>query len=268
MSLESPMRIARSFPLLFVGLALGACASSSAQSSAPATPDLPPPTVVELTPAPEQSQAPEQSPAGPASAEATEPEEEPDAEQESGMTNRLGPPDGKGLDGVGKGLERVMGLGTIGTIGGPPAKPASAPPPRIRMGATQITGKLPPEVIQRIVRQHFGRFRHCYSKGLKKDPTLQGRVEVHFVIGPDGKVIRAQGSGDLPDASVVSCVSTAFRALAFPQPEGGIVTVRYPIVFTPAPATGGGDPNPAVIRRRVPARSEEQRCFGVCRAAR
>src|SRR5690606_34518880 len=43
---------------------------------------------------------------------------------------------------------------------------------------------------------------------------------------------------DLPDSGVVSCTLSSFYGLTFPQPEGGIVTVIYPIGFN-APA---GDP--------------------------
>jgi hypothetical protein len=32
---------------------------------------------------------------------------------------------------------------------------------------------------------------------------------------------------------VVSCVSRAFYDISFPKPEGGIVTVVYPISFQP-----------------------------------
>ena len=101
------------------------------------------------------------------------------------------------------------------------------------MGATQVTGKLPPEVIQRIVRQNFGRFRACYQDGLKRNPGLAGRVATSFVIGLDGAVMSAvDGGSDLPDAEVKGCVHRAFRGVSFPQPEGGLVTVVYPIVFS------------------------------------
>jgi hypothetical protein len=41
------------------------------------------------------------------------------------------------------------------------------------------------------------------------------------------------GGSDLPDSSVVSCVISAFYGLSFPAPDGGIVSVVYPISFTP-----------------------------------
>jgi hypothetical protein len=106
--------------------------------------------------------------------------------------------------------------------------------PGARAGATSVSGRLPPEVIQRIVRQNYGVFRACYEAGLAKEPELEGLVRVAFVIGRDGKVSQSRDDGStLPDPDVVACVVAGFRKLSFPQPEGGIVTVVYPIQFSP-----------------------------------
>jgi hypothetical protein len=106
--------------------------------------------------------------------------------------------------------------------------------PRLREGVSQISGRLPPDTIQRVIRQNHPRFRGCYERGLMTNPSLAGRVGVRFVIGRDGRVTNvADGGSDLPDASVVSCVSRAFYDISFPKPEGGIVTVVYPISFQP-----------------------------------
>lgn len=111
-------------------------------------------------------------------------------------------------------------------------------PPSVRFGETSVSGKLPPEVIQRIVRQSFGRFRLCYEDGLRKDPALAGKVTVTFVIAPDGSVSSSSATGDLPDTAVRSCVGRSFQGLSFPQPEGGgVVRVSYPLIF--APGEGG-----------------------------
>jgi hypothetical protein len=159
---------------------------------------------------------------------------------------------GLGLSGIGEGgggRGEGIGLGSIGTLGhgagtgtgqgfgsghGRLGGSHRAKPPQVRMGATQVSGRLPPEVIQRIVRQNFGRFRLCYENGLRNNPNLQGRVSVRFVIGRDGAVSNVgNGGSDMPDGGVVSCVVRAFYGLSFPQPEGGIVTVTYPIMFAP-----------------------------------
>lgn len=95
-------------------------------------------------------------------------------------------------------------------------------------------GHLPPEVIQRIVRQNFGRFTFCYQNGLKANPNLEGRVTVKFVIGRDGAVqLAADGGSDIPDAGVKQCVVSSFTGLSFPAPDNGLVTVIYPLMFTP-----------------------------------
>lgn len=107
--------------------------------------------------------------------------------------------------------------------------------PRARFGATKISGRLAPEVIQKAVRASFGATRSCYEKGLDKNPQLTGRVTVRFVIGRDGRVTSSELSPEstLPDAAVQSCIARAFASLKFPPPEGGIVTVVYPVMLEP-----------------------------------
>jgi tetratricopeptide (TPR) repeat protein len=106
--------------------------------------------------------------------------------------------------------------------------------PSIRMGATAVNGRLPPEVIQRIVRQNFGRFRRCYEDGLRSNATLSGRVSIRFVIDRSGSVVLAAVAGStLPNTAVVQCVQRSFMSLGFPQPEGANVTVVYPLNFEP-----------------------------------
>jgi hypothetical protein len=95
-------------------------------------------------------------------------------------------------------------------------------------------GRLAPEVIQRVMRAAFPRFRRCFEDGLRGCPNLQERVVVRFVIGEDGRVASARDAGsNLPDARVVACVVGAFRTLRFPPPAGGRVTVVYPLLFRP-----------------------------------
>src|SRR5262249_16578759 len=108
---------------------------------------------------------------------------------------------GLGLSGIGDGgggggRGEGIGLGNIGTrsgsisggqgqgygsgygrLGG-----SHANTPKMRQGATTVNGRLPPEIIQRIVRQNFGRFRLCYENGLRSDPKLTGTVATKFTI--------------------------------------------------------------------------------------
>ncbi len=101
-------------------------------------------------------------------------------------------------------------------------------------GSRSLSERLPPALIQATVRSRFGGLRACYEAGLRRNTALAGRVAVRFVIRRDGKVAWAVNEGsDLPDRQVVGCVVTQFAGLAFPPPTGGIVTVVYPIHFSP-----------------------------------
>jgi hypothetical protein len=168
---------------------------------------------------------------------------------------------GLGLSGAGEGgggRGEGIGLGAIGTLGhlagaagagtggdglregggrGPwGARSHVRRPPRWWSESDRgIDGKLPGEVVRRIIRQNFGRFRLCYEDGLRANNELSGRVTTRFVIGRDGAVTSvSDGGSDLPDHAVIACVGRAFQRLSFPQPESGIVRVTYPISFSPA----------------------------------
>jgi hypothetical protein len=161
---------------------------------------------------------------------------------------------GIGAGGGGKGDGQGIGLGSIGTIGhgagtgtgsgfggghGRLGGAHLAKPPTIRQGATQVTGRLPPEVIQRIVRQNFGRFRLCYENGLRSNPNLQGSVNVRFTIDRSGGVSDVANGGSDLEGATTGCVVNTFRGLAFPAPEDGLVKVVYPLRFSPG--DGGND---------------------------
>lgn len=158
---------------------------------------------------------------------------------------------GLGLTGVGEGgggRGEGIGLGSIGTLGhgagtgqgqgfgsghGRLGGAHASSGPTLRGGIVEGGGRLPPEVIQRIVRQSFGRYRLCYEQGLRVNPTLAGRVDVRFIVDRSGSVSATTTSGTFPDASVASCIARSFRNLSFPQPDGGVVTVTYGITMQP-----------------------------------
>lgn len=118
----------------------------------------------------------------------------------------------------------------------PTASEAAAPPATPSASAedtASTSGTLPRETIRRIIQQNRNRFRACYERGLAADPNLAGRVKVRFVIRTDGSVADVTDAGsDLPNRTVVACVLRAFESIRFPSPEGGSVTVIYPLAFT------------------------------------
>jgi hypothetical protein len=167
----------------------------------------------------------------------------------TGDVHEASGPGGLSLSGDGDGSDSefkfigLPGIRTMGTDGahtilsrGPqgPRTGHQATGPVVRTAPPNVKGTIAPELIQRTVRQNFGRFRACYESGLRSNPALAGRVAVRFVIGRDGAVSSVgSGGSDLADAGVVSCVTRAFYGLSFSPPEAGIVTVVYPIMFSP-----------------------------------
>lgn len=113
------------------------------------------------------------------------------------------------------------------------------PPPvgeeaRAFMQRDPDAGRLPLIVIRQVVRGWYGAIRDCLEGGLARHPKLAGLVTVRFVIERDGTVSNvAKGRTDLPDEEVAQCMIERFRGLRFPAPNGGIMTVEYPIRLRP-----------------------------------
>jgi hypothetical protein len=124
------------------------------------------------------------------------------------------------------------------TVWGNPGKePPTLPPCTGRFcDYTSVSGSLPNDTIVRIIHLNRARFRSCYATGVRRNPSLAGRVAVRFVIRRSGAVdkVAIDPSSTLIDAELDSCLVDAFALLSFPQPEGGEVGVLYPMVFTPA----------------------------------
>jgi hypothetical protein len=109
---------------------------------------------------------------------------------------------------------------------------------RIANGGSDLefsrVGTLEPGVIQAVVRSKYGRFRACFEKGLARNLNLRGRVSARFAIEESGVVSHVGNAGStLPDKSVVTCVLRIFTTLKFPKPDGGSVTVVYPVMLEP-----------------------------------
>ena len=163
---------------------------------------------------------------------------------------------GLGLSGVsgggGTGIG-TLGIGTLGHGSGVGTGQNNSSPqtsvPRIKLDKPTATAGLPPEIIQRFVRQSYSRFRFCYERGLISNPKLAGKIVVRFTIDKTGAVSSASLVKDttLPDMSVAACVVTSFTSLSFPQPTAGAsVNVVYPLqLFPPDPPAAPATAAPA-----------------------
>lgn len=152
------------------------------------------------------------------------------------------------VDAAGEDLrKRVHDLPLVHTLPALPPPPREPPPPpprhdlevlrmrapMLRDGGVRTSEGLPPEVVRRIVRQNFGRFRLCYETAVRGNPDLKRvTLAVRFAIDMTGSVVLSEPvTGDSSDP-FYACVARGFRALSFPQPEGvSLVAVEYTIQF-------------------------------------
>lgn len=112
--------------------------------------------------------------------------------------------------------------------------PAAAVPNAPNSGGDSAGGRVRPEVIQSVVRAHAAEIKVCRDAAVQRNPAMAGKVAVHFVINADGSVEGAKDSGStVQDAAMIQCVVGAVGAFHFAASTAGLITVVYPIVFTP-----------------------------------
>ena len=112
--------------------------------------------------------------------------------------------------GIGKGDRDGIGNGHAPGMGGHIPK---APPLREKP-ITTVGGHLPAEVIQRIVRQNFGRFRLCYENGLRTNPKLAGQVTEQSISLSGTQVSDLSPLANLRELKIVFLTETPVTNLA------------------------------------------------------
>ena len=97
-----------------------------------------------------------------------------------------------------------------------------------------LTGALDMDVVRRVIAEHRREIVACYETELQKLPELQGRIDVEFVIGPDGAVGGTKlKASTMKNEAVHACVQRRVKQWRFPEPKGGgTVRVSYPWIFT------------------------------------
>ena len=76
--------------------------------------------------------------------------------------------------------------------------------------------------------------KFCYEKQLAKNPSLNGKIVVKWVINGEGAVTAAQiVETQMHNADVENCIATKVRTWNFPKPKGGgIVVINFPFVMS------------------------------------
>ncbi|MBN2527279.1 MAG: AgmX/PglI C-terminal domain-containing protein [Deltaproteobacteria bacterium] len=96
------------------------------------------------------------------------------------------------------------------------------------------TGMMSSGDVASVVNRRIGAIKGCYERGLKRDPSLTGKITIRFTISGSGKVTTARPTLNQLNGEVGDCITSAFLRFRFPPPEGGTVTFEYPFLFTPA----------------------------------
>lgn len=97
-------------------------------------------------------------------------------------------------------------------------------------------GSLPGSVVMAVIAAHDGEIRWCHQTALFAQPRLQGRVQVAFEIGADGRVAHATiERSSTNSAALDCCIARQVATWQFPPPDGGgSFTVSFPFVLESA----------------------------------
>lgn len=147
---------------------------------------------------------------------------------------------GSGGGGVGSSSFSLSGGGVaygsgVGGVGGIQLGARAKGVSRMVPGRTVILGSLSRDEIKQEITRRQNQLRYCYQRQLISDPGLYGKVVVHFIIQPDGRVTGARvDRSSLGNDKVEACLLRIFGQLRFPSvPGGGVVEVSYPLIFAP-----------------------------------
>lgn len=101
--------------------------------------------------------------------------------------------------------------------------------------ASEMRGTIERAEIQRVVRANVQQVQLCYEQGLTRQPSLEGRIVVKFVVAKTGTVAAvAIPESTLRERSVEQCIVGAAMKWTFPKPTGeGLATFTYPFILKP-----------------------------------
>lgn len=101
--------------------------------------------------------------------------------------------------------------------------------------ASEMRGTIERAEIQRVVKAHLSDVQRCYEQGLTRQPNLEGRLVVKFVVAKTGTVAAvAIPESTLGERSVEQCIVGSAMKWTFPKPTGeGLATFTYPFILKP-----------------------------------
>jgi hypothetical protein len=143
-------------------------------------------------------------------------------------------------------------LALLGGASAEPVEPREAGFPSMPVLGVWEGGapRVDPEYIHtRIVEDLFPLAKGCYGDALKRDPKLNGRLDVFFRIIGDHKVggvvdeVKMTDDTTITDPEFQTCVRESMMSVSFDAPpDDGELTVIFPIRFSPDDDEAGAGP--------------------------
>jgi hypothetical protein len=128
---------------------------------------------------------------------------------------------------------RLVGLALLAILsstGCGSSEPEAKEPRHVALG--EPSDDIDPALIGEAVRGNSMQIQRCYAAASEANPSLQGQVEVRFLVNTDGSIGQAMvASTNLP-SHVATCVVNAFYALKLPE-QAEPVIAQYPVFFHP-----------------------------------
>jgi TonB family protein len=91
------------------------------------------------------------------------------------------------------------------------------------------------EEIRLVFERNKGAIYAIYSRALREDPTLQGKIVLELKIAPSGQVLECKiVSSELKDTELERKLLARIRQLDFGAKDVALMVVTYPIDFLPS----------------------------------
>jgi hypothetical protein len=106
--------------------------------------------------------------------------------------------------------------------------------PRVRRTGpiSEVQGNISRGEVFQEINRHLSDIQACYERELVHDPDLKGKLNVSWVIEPDGLTSNVTvKSSTLPSPAAIECILGVVESMVFVEPRGGSVTVVYPFMF-------------------------------------
>lgn len=119
------------------------------------------------------------------------------------------------------------------TAAATPLRGARQPPPVIPVAKEKSDhSRLSNEAIVNVIVGQKNLLNRCYTHYLTRNPEGKGRIDISFIVQPNGNVGETQIlRSNLQDRQIEDCVKEVFSRARFAQFEGDPLTISYPIEF-------------------------------------